>query len=184
MVSNWVWEKDLSFFEYHSLVQKNEWRVVMSCEYIDLDVISQLLCVWMVLLSADDPKYLLLPHLLGHISLLLFAVGVLTLVCGSCSSGLPQTIIQASSSEQISLVKNILVWEVYKLLNFEAPWETGRPQNISVLSVFDVYFTALFPYVWHQKPLGYWMCPQPFSGARSRKWGLMGWWLLLPGERI
>lgn len=137
MVSNWVWEKDLSFFEYHSLVQKNEWRVVMNCEYIDLDVISQLLCVWMVLLGADDPKYVLLPHLLGHISPLLFAVCVLIPVCGSCSSGLPQTIIQTSSSEQISLVKSILVWEVYKLLNFEAPWET--PEHLGPLSFWCVF---------------------------------------------
>lgn len=114
----------------------------MSCEYIDLDVISQMLCVWMVLLSADDPKYLLLPHLLGQISLLLFAVGVLIPVCGSCSSGFPQTIIQASSSEQISLVKNILVWEVYKWLNFAAPW--GTPEHLGPLS-FWCGFDCIIP---------------------------------------
>lgn len=181
MVSNWVWEKDLSFFEYHSLVQKNEWRVVMSCEYIDLDVISQLLCVWMVLLSADDPKYLLLPHLLGQISLLLFAVGVLILVCGSCSSGLPQTIIQASSSEQSSLVKNILVWEVYNWLNFEAPW--GTPEHLGPLS-FWCGFDCMIPICLTSEAITDTGCAyNHFQGLKAENDSLDGD-SFLPGERI
>lgn len=55
-------------------------------------------------------------HLLVQVSILLLTFGVLIPVCGSCSSGLPQTSIKVSSSEQISLVVTEVSW-YEKLIN-------------------------------------------------------------------
>lgn len=97
-------------------------------------------------------------------------------VWGSCSSGLSQTIIQASSSEYISLVKRILVWEVYKWLNFEAPWET--PEHLGPLS-FWCGFDCIIPICLTSEAIRILdMTTALFSGAQSRKWGLAAWWLL------
>lgn len=168
MVSSWVWEEDLSFFEYNSLVQKNEWHVVLSYELIWMSQISSLMhkyCCW-VLMTLNISlfhtccfRYVFCYSYLVHSFLC-----VLVVVLAFHKQLLKHLWTSSSCDWGVLVLGSVQITELSDLL--------GEPR----MPDYSQFLKWIWlQYVWNQKPLRHWLHSHPFSGAWGRNREI-SWW--------